>query len=182
MQTNQRLAAWRSNRTEESPLVPRANSITSAAGCPCCCVPSCVQLNGLTACTRLCTFQGGGPPTLLGIPRWTARRDLLSQLCSDGCALWPRNPTAGAPTLHPPFPQVWCRSVSRPIALHAVAQPDGSLPMHECRPLSPPGCFRIRLRIPPSLSWLCTWRNIGACRSSGRRNTRLVARISSVDA
>ncbi len=24
--------------------------------------------------------------------------------------------------------------------------------MHECRPLSPPGCFRIRLRIPPSLS------------------------------
>ncbi len=50
--------------------------------------------------------------------------------------------------------------------------------MHECRALPPPGCLRIRLRIPPSLSW----RNIGALRSTGRRNTRLVARISSVDA
>ena len=50
--------------------------------------------------------------------------------------------------------------------------------MHECRPLSAPGCFRIRLRIPPSRSW----RNIGACRSPGPRNTRLVARISNTDA
>jgi len=50
--------------------------------------------------------------------------------------------------------------------------------MHECRPLSAPGCFRIRLRIPPSLSW----RNIGACRPPGPRNTRVVARISKTGA
>ena len=50
--------------------------------------------------------------------------------------------------------------------------------MHECRALPPPGCLRIRLRIPPSLSL----RNIGACRSSGPPNTCLVARIASVDA
>jgi hypothetical protein len=50
--------------------------------------------------------------------------------------------------------------------------------MHECRALSPPGCLRIRLRIPRSLSL----RNIGACRSSGAPNTCLVAQISSVDA
>ena len=56
-----------------------------------------------------------------------------------------------------------------------AAQTDGPIPMHECRPLSAPGCFRIRLRILPSRSW----RNIGACRSAGPRNTRLVARISS---
>jgi hypothetical protein len=123
--------------------------------------------------------SGGGPPdAACQIPRWTARRDLLSHSCHDGCALWLRNPWAGAPTLqHPPFPQVWCGPLNR-TACMPVAQTDGSIPMHECRHLSPPGCFRIRLRIPPSLSW----RNIGACRSAGPRITRLVAQISSVDA
>ena len=78
---------------------------------------------------------------------------------------------------HPPFPQVWREPPNRaPYVPNALT--DGPIPMHECRPLSPPGCFRIRLRIPPSLSW----RNIGACRSPGPRNTRIVARISSVDA
>jgi hypothetical protein len=48
------------------------------------------------------------------------------------------------------------------------------MPRQQPHPLSPPGCLRIRLRIPPSLSR----RNFGACRSPGPRNTRLVARIS----
>ena len=78
---------------------------------------------------------------------------------------------------HPPFPQVWCGPPNRAPCM-PVAQADGPIPMHECRPLSPPGCVRIRLRIPPSLSW----RNIGACRSAGPPNSRLFARISSADA
>ena len=52
------------------------------------------------------------------------------------------------------------------------------MPRDQRHPLSPPGCLRIRLRFPPSLSW----RNIGACRSLGLRNTRVVARISNNDA
>ncbi len=59
-----------------------------------------------------------------------------------------------------------------------VARTDDSMPRQQRHPLSPPGCFRIRLRIPPSLSW----RNIGACRPPGWRNRRVVARISSSDA
>jgi hypothetical protein len=123
--------------------------------------------------------HGGGPPDAAWqIPRSVSRRDLLSYLCHDGCALWPRNPWAGAPLLqHPPFPQVWCGPPNRAPYV-PNAQADGPIPMHECRPLSPPGCFRIRLRIPPSLPW----RNIGACRSSGPPSTCLFARISSVDA
>ena len=123
--------------------------------------------------------HGGGPPDAAWqIPRWTASRDLLSHLCCDGCALWLRNPWADAPTLqHPPFPQVWCGPLNRTSCM-PVAQTDGCIPMHECRHLSPPGCFRIRLRVPPSLSR----RNIGACRSAGPRITRLVAQISSADA
>ena len=122
--------------------------------------------------------QGGGPPDAAWqIPRSVSRRDLLSYLCRDGCALWPRNPWAGAPTLqHPPFPGPWCGPRNRAPYVPA-AQTDGSMPRYPCHPLSPPGWFRIRLRIPPSLSW----RNIGACRSPGPRITRLVARISSVD-
>jgi hypothetical protein len=131
------------------------------------------------ASSELRFFHGGGPPDAAWqIPRWTARRDPLSHLCCDGCTLWSRNPWAGAPLLqHPPFPQVWCGPRNRAPYV-PNAQTDGHIPMHEYRPLSPPGCFRIRLRIPPSLSW----RNIGACRSPGRPNTRVVARISSVDA
>ncbi len=108
--------------------------------------------------------DGGGPPDAAWqIPRWTASRDMLAHLCCDGCALWPRNPWAGAPLLqHPPFPQVWCGPPNRTLCM-PFDQTDGPIPMHECRPLSPPGCFRIRLRIPPSLSW----RNIGACRPPG---------------
>jgi hypothetical protein len=123
--------------------------------------------------------HGGGPPdTACQIQRSVSRRDLLSHLCRDGCALWSRSPCASAPTLqHPPFPQVWCGPPNRTSCM-PVAQADGPIPMHECRPLSPPGCFRIRLRIPPSLSW----RNIGACRSAGPPSTCLFARISSVDA
>jgi hypothetical protein len=118
------------------------------------------------------------PDTACQIQRWTARRDLLSHLCRDVCALWPRNPWADAPTSqHPPFPQVWCEPLNRAPYV-PNAQTDGPIPMHECRPLSPPSCFRIRLRIPPSLSW----RNIGACRSAGPPNSRLFARISSADA
>jgi hypothetical protein len=52
------------------------------------------------------------------------------------------------------------------------------MPRYQRRPLSPPGCLRIRLRILPSLSW----RNIGACRPPGWRNRRVVARISGFDA
>jgi hypothetical protein len=85
------------------------------------------------------------PRRRLADSRSVSRRDLLSYLCRDGCALWPRNPWAGAPLLqHPPFPQVWCGPPNRTSCM-PVAQTDGSMPMHECRPLSPPGCFRIRL-------------------------------------
>jgi hypothetical protein len=60
----------------------------------------------------------------------------------------------------------WCEPPNRAPYVPA-ARPDGSMPRHQCRPLSPPGCLRIRLRIPPSLSW----RNIGACRSRAARGT-----------
>jgi hypothetical protein len=107
--------------------------------------------------------------------RWTARRDLLSHLCRDGCALWPRIPWAGAPLLqHPPFPQVWRGPPNRAPCI-PVIQTDGSIPMHECRPLSAPGCLHIRLRIPPSLSW----RNIRACHQPARP-TRAFSRGSPV--
>ena len=123
--------------------------------------------------------RGGGPPdAACQIPPSVVRRDLLSHLCRDVCALWPRNHLAGAPLLqHPPSSGPWCEPPNRAPYV-PNAQTDSPIPIHECRPLSPPGCFRIRLRSPPSLSW----RNIGACRSAGRRNTRVVARISSVDA
>ena len=134
----------------------------------------------LDLCPGSYDFPHGGwaPDAAWQIPRWTARRDLLSHLCRDVCALWPRNPWAGAPLLqHPPFPQVWREPSNRaPYVPNALT--DGPIPMHECRPLSPPGCFRIRLRIPPSLSW----RNIGVCRSPRPQNTRIVAQIASVDA
>ena len=78
---------------------------------------------------------------------------------------------------HPPFPRPWCEPPNRAPYVAAV-RPDGFMPRDQRHPLSPPGCLRIRLRIPPSLSW----RNIGACRSARPRNTRLVARISIFDA
>ena len=113
------------------------------------------------------------PDSAVGLPQGPAVTFMPRRLR----AFWPRNTWAGAPTLqHPPFPQVWCGPPNRTSCM-PVAQTDGSIPMHECRHLSPPGCFRIRLRIPPSLSW----RNIGACRSAGPPNSRLFARISSVD-
>jgi hypothetical protein len=48
-----------------------------------------------------------------------------------------------------------------------AARTDGSIPRHQCCPLSPPGCLRTRLGIPPSLSW----RNTGACKPTGPRNS-----------
>ena len=115
---------------------------------------------------RFCSWRRA-PDAAWQIPRSVSRRDLLSHLCPDVCALWPRNPWAAAPLLqHPPFPGPWCGPRNRTPYV-PNAQTDGPMPMHECRPLSPPGCFRIRLRVPPSLSW----RNIGACRPPGWRNT-----------
>ena len=56
---------------------------------------------------------------------------------------------AGSPiSQHPPFPRPPNRAPCVP-----AAQTDGSIPIHQCRPLSPSGCPRIRLRIPPSLPW-----------------------------
>jgi hypothetical protein len=67
---------------------------------------------------------------------------------------------------HPPFPKPWCEPPNRAPGVPA-ARTDGSILRHQCRPLSPSGCLRTRLRIPPSLSW----RNIGACRAPGPRNS-----------
>jgi hypothetical protein len=163
--------------SREKPCVISKAAVGSRQGAPRKRSPSGPASGELRLTFRL-SHGGWLPDAAWQIPRWTARRDLLSHLCHDGCALWLRNPWAGAPTLqHPPFPQVWCGPLNRTSCM-PVAQTDGCIPMHECRHLSPPGCFRIRLRIPPSLSW----RNIGACRSAGPRITRLVAQISSVDA
>ena len=70
------------------------------------------------------------------------------------------------------------RGVSRPIALHAFQLLGPTVPYPDTSAVRSPGCLRIRLRIPPSLSW----RNIGACRSPRPPDTRLVTRISRVDA
>jgi hypothetical protein len=66
------------------------------------------------------------------------------------------------PWCEPPKPAAW---------------PDGSMPKDQRRPLPPPGCLRVRLRIPPSLSW----RYIAACRSTrpeGNAPRRRGSRVS----
>jgi hypothetical protein len=81
---------------------------------------------------------------------------------------------------HPPFPRPWCAPPNR-VPCVPAARTGGPTSIHQSRPLSPPGRFRTRLRIPPSLSG----RNIKsgpAYRSPGPCNTRLVARISNTDA
>ena len=111
-------------------------------------------------------------------PRSVSRSDLPSYSCRSSRAAASNDSPAGSPTLqHPPFPRPWCEPPNR-VPCVAAARTGGPTSMHQSRPLSPPGCLRTRLRIPPSLSW----RNIGACRSPGPPNTCLVARISSVDA
>ena len=86
------------------------------------------------------------PDAAWQIPPSVVRRDLLSHLCRDVCALWPRNTWAGAPTLqHPPFPKPWCEPPNRAPGVPA-ARTDGSILRHQCRPLSPPGCLRTRLQ------------------------------------
>ena len=66
------------------------------------------------------------PDAAWQIPRWTARRDLLSHLCRDVCTLWPRNPWP----VHP-----FCSirrfhrcGVSRPIALHTCQMLKPTIP------------------------------------------------------
>jgi hypothetical protein len=56
-----------------------------------------------------------------------------------------------------------------------AARTDGSIPKDQRRPLPPPGCLRVRLRIPPSLR-----RNIGACRSPVRPANTASSRRSRV--
>ena len=67
-----------------------------------------------------------------------------------------------------------CRGASRPITLHTRQLLDSTaIYPFMSAVLSPPGCLRIRLRIPPSSSLSESFkfklRNIGACRSSGPR-------------
>jgi hypothetical protein len=103
------------------------------------------------------------PDSAVGLPQGPAVTFMPRRLR----AFWPRNTWAGAPTLqHPPFPKPWCEPPNRAPGVPA-ARTDGSILRHQCRPLSPSGCLRTRLRIPPSLSW----RNIGACRAPGPRNS-----------
>ncbi len=60
------------------------------------------------------------------------------------------------------------RGVGHQIAIHTCQLLGPTVPYPDTSAIrsSPPGCFRIRLRIPPSLSW----RNIGACRPPGWQN------------
>ncbi len=73
------------------------------------------------------------------------------------------------------------RGVSRPLALWQcapyapAARTDGPMPRQQRHPLWPPGCFRIRLRIPPSLSL----RDTGASGHPGPRRPGEQTRASS---
>ncbi len=101
-----------------------------------------------------CGYEGVGPDTAQQLPRPVSRRDLVvARGCVKQCSCRFTHFAASAVPQRP-----WC-GPSNP-----AARPDGSIPKDQHRPLPPPGCLRIRLRIPPSL----TGRNIGACRSPVR--------------
>jgi hypothetical protein len=57
------------------------------------------------------------------------------------------------------FPRPW-RELSNRAPDVPAAWTDGSIPSHQCRPLSPPGCLRIRLRIPPVLALFEEYRGL----------------------
>ena len=93
-------------------------------------------------------------------PRSTSARTCRNTH-ADRCArLFQPILTAGSSTFQlPPFPRPWCELSNRAPNVPA-AWTDGSIPSHQCRSLSPPGCLRIRLRIPPSLALFEEYRGL----------------------